>query len=173
MSNKIIKLASVLALASLLSFVVFPSNANAQNKEVTLKAGMPIVLSSVSNANSNNLTTGSTIDFRVVSDVKVGENVVIPAGSIAKGQVTHVSKSTALGKGGALTISVNSINAIDGTLIPISGATLTQSGENRTGLAVICGLCTLFGFLIQGEAAEIPAGAQVQAVVMTNSTITL
>ena len=173
MSKQIFRLAKAIALASLMSFVVIPSKANAQGKEVTLKAGMPISLTTMTNANSDKLSSGSTVDFKVVSDVKVNGDVVIPAGSIAKGQVTHVSKSAALGKGGDLTISINSVNAIDGSMIPVSGATISATGDNNTGLAVVCGLFTLFGFLIPGEAAEIPAGAQVQAAVMANTTITL
>lgn len=57
-------------------------------------------------------------------------------------------------------------------IVPLSGANVSASGEDRTGLSIVCGLFTLVGFLIPGEPAELPAGTQVNAVVMTNVDVT-
>ena len=66
-----------------------------------------------------------------------------------------------------------SVNALDGTMIPLSGSTTSVIGKDKRGLSIVCGICTLFGFLIRGEQAVIPAGTQIQPVVMSNTEISL
>lgn len=151
---------------------VFAPESFAQ-KQVVLKAGTPVILSTVESISSKNAVSGNVVDFKVVSDVLAEGVVVIPAGTIAKGQVSNVSKASALGKGGDLSVTVSTINGIDGSMIPLSGANVSASGKDKLGLAIVCGLCTLVGFLLNGAQAELPAGAQAQAVVMSNTTITL
>ena len=174
-NSRIMKVASVIMLALFInSSVLAPAALAAQNQaqQVVLKAGTPIVLETTGAMSSKDVTSGSTVDFKVVSDVKADGVVVIPAGTIAKGQVSTV-KQAALGKGGEITVALNSINAVDGTLVPISGGNASAIGNDKTALAIICGLCTLIGFIIHGEQAVLPAGTQIQAVVMSNSNITI
>lgn len=172
MLSKFFKFAASIVAAVLVGSMFAP-NVQAQTSEVVLKAGTPVVLATTAPVSSKTVLAGTSVDFSVVTDVKVGQNVVIPGGSIVIGQVSAASKASALGKGGTLTLSVNNINAVDGTMVPLSGATVSAQGDNKTGLAIICGLCTLIGFLINGQQAELPAGTQVQSVVMANTTITL
>lgn len=171
MLKKIQKVALSMLMTTMMGLMmVSPSTAYAQ-KTVVLKAGTPVILSTITPVSSKDINIGSMIDFQVITDVRVGSDIVIPAGTIAKGQAASVSKSAALGKGGSLTLSVSNINAVDGTLVPLSGATVSAQGDSKVGLAVVCGLCTLLGFLIHGDQAEIPAGTQVQAMVMANTSI--
>ncbi len=175
-NSRIMKVASVIMLALFInSSVLAPAALAAQNQaqQVVLKAGTPIVLETTGAMSSKDVTSGSTVDFKVVSDVKADGVVVIPAGTIAKGQVSTVKQAAALGKGGEITVALNSINAVDGTLVPISGGNASAIGNDKTALAIICGLCTLIGFIIHGEQAVLPAGTQIQAVVMSNSNITI
>ena len=152
-------------------FISMPSLC-AQN-HVVLKAGTPIVLETVSACSSKTSLLGSVVDFKVVNDVKVGDIVVVPAGTIAKGQVSSVNKASALGAGGEISLSLSSVNALDGTMIPLSGSTTSVIGKDKRGLSIVCGICTLFGFLIRGDQAVIPAGTQIQPVVMSNTEISL
>lgn len=170
-----LKFTSTKAFAALIALVatcVFAPFTSAQ-KKVTLKAGPPVILATVETVSSKTTVSGNTVDFKVVTDVIVDGNVVIPAGTIAKGQASNVSKASAIGKGGEITVGINNINALDGTLVPLSGANISASGKNKVGLAIVCGICTLFGFLIPGSQAELPAGSQTQAVVMSNTIVTL
>src|SRR5690554_486436 len=72
------------------------------NGEVTLNAGTNIALETVSMIQSDLVSVGQTIDFRVKYDVKVNNQTVIPAGSIAKGQVMRAQKAKGIGKAGFL-----------------------------------------------------------------------
>lgn len=169
------KFISVKAFAASLALIaasIFAPVSFAQ-KQVILKGGTPVVFATLNDLSSKDVQTGNLVDLQVVSNVVVDGEVVIPAGTIAKGQVSKAIKSSALGKGGELTIIINSINAVDGSLIPLSGATLSAAGKDRVALSIICGICTLFGFLIHGSQAEIPIGSQVQASVMNNTSITI
>lgn len=160
------------ALIALVATCVFAPFTSAQ-KKVTLKAGTPVILATVETVTSKTTVSGNAIDFKVVTDVIVDGNVVIPAGTIAKGQASNVSKASAIGKGGEVTVGINNIYALDGTLVPLSGANISASGKDKVGLAIVCGICTLVGFLIHGSQAELPAGSQAQAVVMSNTIVTL
>lgn len=176
LNSNICKIAYAIAVAFFFSSPKASSIVPSQPQDesiVTLKAGTPIPLATVSTITSSSVSSGSVVDFSVLYDIKVGDAIVIPAGTITKGQVTNIKKPSALGKGGEVLITLNTVNAIDGTLIPLSGATISATGQDNTALAIICGLCTIIGFLIDGKDAEIPAGTNVQAVVMANSTIAL
>ena len=56
-------------------------------ESVTLNAGTLIPLETVSMIKSDLVTVGQVLDFRVTRDIVAEGKVVIPAGSIANGQV--------------------------------------------------------------------------------------
>ena len=67
---------------------------------VTLKSGTPVALELISTIKSNKAKSGQMVDFRVINNVKAGNTIVIPAGSIAKGQVVEADKSGIFGQPG-------------------------------------------------------------------------
>ena len=138
---------------------------------VVLKAGTVIPMELVSTINSKTARSGQLVDFRVTSDIKVDGKTVIAAGSIAQGQIVRAKKNGLLGAEGELEIAVKSIRAVDCTNIYLSSNNLADEGSNKVVLSVVITLCCLFGFLIKGGQAEIPAGAQVQGIVVSNTDI--
>lgn len=141
------------------------------NGTVVLKAGTMIPMELVSTITSKTARNGQMVDFRVMSDVKVDGKTVIPAGSIAQGQIVRAKKSGLLGSEGELEISVKSVKAVDGTNIYLSSNNISDEGSNKVALSIVLTLCCLFGFLIKGGKAEIPAGTQVQGMVASNTEI--
>ena len=139
---------------------------------IKLPAGTVVSLETMRILSSETLQTGQMVDLKVTADVKVDGKVVIPAGSIAKGQVTRVSKTRALGREGHLEIQVKSVKAIDGQDIPLSGGTLYKEGQDKQALAIVLGLllCILC-LLIEGKDAIIPTGTSVSTNVASNSEI--
>lgn len=111
------------------------------------------------------------VDFRVPNDIKVDGKTVIEAGSIAQGQVVRAKKNNLLGMQGELEIAVRSVKAVDGTTIYLTAGNLNDEGNNQMALSIILTFCCLFGFLIKGGNAEIPAGTQVNAMVGSNVEI--
>lgn len=141
------------------------------NGTIVLKAGTIIPMELISTITSSNARSGQIVDFRITNDVKVGGKIVISAGSIAQGQIVRAKKNGLLGSEGELEISVKSVKAIDGTNIYLSSNNLNDEGSNKLALSIVLTLLCLFGFLIKGGKAEIPAGTQINAMVNSNVEI--
>ena len=113
------------------------------------------------------------VDFRVINNVKAGNTIVIPAGSIAKGQVVEADKSGIFGQPGELRVAIRNVTAIDGTNVPLMGTEFNEEGKDKLVVSVIGGLLCLFPFFIKGGKAEMPAGTQLQATVLSDTEITI
>ena len=139
---------------------------------VVLKAGTMVSLELVNEVNSK-MNPGQTVDFRVMSDVKADGVVVIPAGSSAKGQVLNASKNKMLGTPGEVTIQVKSVNAIDGTRIPLSGSSFTSEGDSKLVTSLVLTFLCGFGFLMKGGSGIITPGTTFDATVASNTDIAI
>lgn len=69
---------------------------------------------------------------RVTRDVKVGNRVVIPAGTRANGEVTTVDKGGRLKERARLGVRFTSIVMADGTRVPIDTETIYREGDSPT-----------------------------------------
>ena len=144
-----------------------------QSTVVTLKSGTPVILELISGIKSNKAKSGQMVDFRVISDVKTNGVVVIPAGSIAKGQIIESQKSGIFGQPGELRVAIKSVTAIDGTIIPLMASEFNDEGKDKLVVSIIGGLLCLFPFFMKGGKAEMPAGTQIQASVLSSTEITI
>ena len=126
---------------------------------VVLKAGTVIPLETINVIKSDNATVGRTIDLRVTRAVEVNGQTVIPAGAIAKGQITRSQKAKGLGKAGFLEIQIKSVTAVDGQEVYLAGGNVSEEGDDKATLAIVLGIfvCILFLFM-KGKNAEIPPG---------------
>jgi hypothetical protein len=70
---------------------------------------------------------------RVTRDVRVGDRVVIPAGSRAEGEVTTVERGGKVRDRARLGIRFTSIVLADGTRVPITTETLYREGDSPGG----------------------------------------
>lgn len=136
----------------------------AQQKKVTsvvLPAHTPVLLRNMNTISTNNIISGSNVNFLVMSDVKdrLG-NILIKAGTPATAQITFARQTgDNLGMEGKVEINDFHTTAIDGTFVPLSGS-LSAKGENRMALSIVLSvlICPLF-LLMDGNEATIPAGA--------------
>lgn len=158
-----------LILACSFMLISFTSSAD---EPIMLNAGTSVQLETISMIQSNLVSVGQTIDFRVKYDVKVNDKTVIAAGSLAKGQVMRAQKAKGLGQEGSIEIQIKSVTAVDGQEVFLSGSNVYQEGEDRTVLAVVLGIfvCILF-LVIKGENAQVPAGYQIASSVATTVPI--
>lgn len=159
-------IAMLLAIAFL-----FSSFKMAENK-VVLNAGTSVVLETVSLIQSDQITVGQILDFRVKYDVKVEDDVVIPAGAIAKGQVMRAQKAKGLGKAGYLEVQIKSVTAVDGQEVLLTGGSVYNEGDDKETLAIVLGVfvCILF-LTMKGKNAQVPPGYQVNGAVATTMNI--
>jgi len=142
------------------------------NGEVPLNAGTPIPLETLSMIRSDQVIPGQVIDFRVKYDIKSDDQVIIPAGTIAKGQVMRAQKAKGLGKEGFVEIQIKSVQAVDGQEIFLTGGNLYNEGEDKQTLSIVLGVfvCILF-LTMKGKNAEVPPGVEVSPAVATSMNI--
>jgi hypothetical protein len=141
-------------------------------EEVTLNAGTMVPLETMGIITSETILVGQSLDFKVSRDVKADGIVVIPAGSIARGQVMRAQHAKGLGKAGYIEVQIKSVTAVDGTDIYLAGGNLFQEGEDKQTLAIVLGVfvCILF-LTLKGKDAMIPPGYGVVANVGANTVI--
>ena len=143
------------------------------SKEVVVKAGTILLLQSVDQVKAADVEEGQIVDFRVVHDLIIDDICVIPSGTLVKGKVTEAKKSSLAGTKGRLDINISYLNLPSGTPIYFSNTDVRIRGKNRTPLAVITGLFLWPCIFIPGTKAVMPAGYEVQATTVANTTISV
>jgi hypothetical protein len=151
----------------------------AQESEVILESGVSIQLETMQPIDSKHYLEGSTIDLRLKYDVKVNNSIVIPAGTLAMGQIDKAQKAKGCGKPGLIEIKAISVNAVDGQVVQLYSSNVIREGDNKELLAwgLSVGGCfvispiSFFFLLIKGDEAIIPAGITVNAQTINNETI--
>jgi len=174
MLEKIVKSAFVKPLSLFLAVSFLSLSFQVSATPVKLNAGTSIPLETVSTIRSSGLTTGQVIDFRVRGDVRVGDKVVIKAGTLAKGQVVRTKSSGVFGAPAAIEIQIKSVIAADGQEVFLSGGNINQEGESKLVLSLvltlfICPLC----LFIKGGAVEVPSGTSIISAVATEIVVNI
>src|SRR6185369_5986861 len=109
-----------------------PPNTDALLKTVTVPQGAAVTVETLYPVSSASFKLNNTIAFSVVRPVYADGVLLIPRGTIARGKIVKLKKAGTFGRGGALTIEMEQIVAIDGTRIPVQ-LTAEAEGVNRTG----------------------------------------
>ena len=65
------------------------------------------------------------------------------------------------------------MKAVDGTNVFFTSNTVGDEGSNKVAVSIVLTILCLFGFLIKGGKAELPAGTQVQGMVASNVEINI
>jgi len=143
---------------------LLPHGSIAQQK-VEIPVGTTVVLKTNTTLAPEQLKVGDTVELSVVSDVIIDGKVVIKAGDRARGEITSSKDRNLIGIPAKIGVTIRSVQAVDGTTIPLSGSKLSE-GKNKMlpsiGLSLIC--CVLFALMKGGE-ASLPAGTQIEATV--------
>ena len=105
-------------------------------RTVKITPGIAITVETLYPISSADFTINNTIAFSVVRPVYVDGVLLIPRGTIARAKIVRVKKAGSFGRGGALTIQMEQIVAIDGTRIPVQ-LTADAEGGNRSGALAI------------------------------------
>lgn len=167
-SARPIALALVLALVSHLaapSAVIARQERAAAGAEAVLPDGTEITVITIDEISSKTAAEGDPLSFKIDEDVLVSGKTVIKAGTLVKGSVSNASKSGRLGKGGQLSIRIESTTAVDGQKVRLR-AVKGKEGDDKTGTTVA--LAVLFGplgFLKKGKNAVIKPNTRIKAFI--------
>jgi hypothetical protein len=127
---------------------------------VIIPAGTPLTVAIDEDLSSASVNQGQQVAFHLPADYSEFGHVLIAQGTAVQGTVAHVARRSAGGNPGAVTLSVTSLRAVDGTRIPLRGTTKV-TGKNRQGQAAALGVLTFgIGATKKGLSAVIPAGTQ-------------
>lgn len=131
--------------------------------ELVIPDGTELTVVTTEEISSKTAVEGDPLTFKVDEDVKVGGKTVIARGALVKGEISNAKKSGRMGKGGALSIRINSTETVDGQKVKLR-ASKGREGDDKTGTTVA--LVVLFGplgFLKKGKDAKIKEGTRIKA----------
>lgn len=142
----------------------------AQAEKVTLKTGTLVEMEAAQTVYARDSQEGDLVKFRVITDVKVDDKIVVPIGTMVEARITEAKKSTIAGTKGRLSINITNLVMADGVKIPLSG-NCHVCGKNRTPLAVITGLLVWPCIFIPGTKAVLTEGYHATATVFSNTEV--
>ena len=137
-----------------------------------LRAGAEVPLRLEENLDSNNksLREGQQFRMTVANDVMLGTQVVIPAGSMATGEITDLRRKGMWGKSGRINARVL-YTRVGERMIRLTG---NFDDKGVTGTAGVVGAIVFIpiaGFFLTGTSAKMPAGSGVKAFLDEDLTI--
>jgi len=123
---------------------------------VTVPALTPVIIRIDAEISSKTSKPGDHFGITVAEDVRVGEALVIPAGSIGEGEVIHAARRGAGGKAGSLIVAARYVRVGDNE-IRLRSFALGAAGQNKgqDSLAAVIAFGP-FGLLQKGGDAYIP-----------------
>jgi len=166
-NNVITKISKVLLIVFLLQFTV-PVIA----ETVELTNGTRLQLSLFQTLKGDNVTIGQRVTFKLQHDVKVDGKVVIPSGADAIGEVIDAEGPGMIGKPGNLTVQVKSIQAVDGTSVPLSASKVVK-GQDKATTSIILTLLCIIGLFMEGGDATMQQGTIIEAYTIGDVDIEL
>jgi hypothetical protein len=127
-----------------------------------LVANSHIELEIVDGVSSRTAARGMEFRMRVTAPVVVDGAMLVPAGTLAVGQVVHAQRKGMGGKPGELIVAARRLDLPGGPLK--LRASLGASGAGRQGAAVATTIAFgVLGLLVTGKDTELPAGTAVSA----------
>jgi len=110
------------------------------------------------------LRVGYHFQMEVAEAVTVNNQVVIPVGSPATGEITEVRNKGMWGKSGHLTASILYVR-VNGRQIRLSGTFDDKGVTGTAGVVAAIALVPVAGFFTTGTSANIPSGSQVKGFI--------
>lgn len=102
----------------------------------TLNAGLEVALLTASDVPFSAAGDGSRLNFVVAEDVKAGDQVVIAKGAPGFGSLIDAAKRKLFGRGGKVTVRLESVKAVDGQNIKLRSLPVSISASKIKDVAV-------------------------------------
>jgi hypothetical protein len=138
--------------------VVVPAMGFAQEADsrVTVPALTPVIVRLEEPVSSNKNKAGDRFRISVAEDVRVGEALVIPAGSAGEGEVVHAAKSGAGGKAGELILAARFVRVGD-LDIRLRSFALGVVGKDQTNNSLAASMIIgPFAMFVKGGVITVP-----------------
>ncbi|MBQ7216573.1 MAG: hypothetical protein IJS39_11405 [Synergistaceae bacterium] len=160
----------LLLLAIAVSVCVYPNCSFAES--IIVKRGTEVLVKVIERIKSNQVSEGQTVQFLVERAVKDNKGfVLIEQGAFAYGTITKASSAGMFGTKGKLGISIDSAEAYNGVIVPLS-ANKDSEGSSSTG-AVVAGMLLVspLAIFFRGSNAVLEAGTILRAYVQKDTVL--
>jgi hypothetical protein len=135
----------------------------AANAQQTLPAGTPVVVMLNEELSTMTSHVGDGFSVTVLHDVTAADGaVVIPKGTIGKGEVTFATNKGGFGKPGILGISLRDMD-IGNRRVALDGRYREEGKNNNDATAATWFAVGIFSGFIKGKAGVIPKGRELKA----------
>jgi hypothetical protein len=140
--------------------------------QTVLRAGteVPMRLEEGLDSNDKTLREGQQFRMTVANDVRLGNLVVIPAGSVGTGEITDIRRKGMWGKSGRINGRVINVRVGD-RLIRLTGNFDDKGVTGTAGVVAAIAFVPIAGFFMTGTSAKMPAGGGVRAFLDEDLTI--
>jgi small nuclear ribonucleoprotein (snRNP)-like protein len=143
----------------------------AQNT-ATLQDGTRIRLEVLDDLSSNKSRVGQDVKLRVREDVLGSkQEILIRKGAPAFGRVTRAKGSGGLGRSGKLEFIIESVQAVDGSKVPLRSEQEVKGRKRYAEVGVAAVLLSPLALFIKGRNASIKAGTPIETYVNEDATI--
>jgi len=161
---------ALLVLVSVAVHLFVPA-ALAASEMVKIPGGTVLVLAFENALHPESAQVGEKVYLRVVTAVTVDGRTVIEGGARATAEVTHSQMKGAIGKPAVIGVMARAVEAVDGTMIPISGVKHVEGENKQSEALIITILCCILGLIIQGGEAELAAGTNMEVTIDATTSV--
>ena len=123
---------------------------------------------------------GKEFDFTVADDIKDGDVLLVPAGTVGHGHISELKKASSFGRNGKLDLTFDTVPTLDGSsFTAIQGAeakektkeTLQAAGASVAGAVLLGPVGLVGGFFVKGKNIELPVGSEIYVQPQTTVTV--
>ena len=133
-----------------------------------LEDGTPVRLRISQTVSSADAHVNDRVEFEVLEDIKVGDEVVVPKGGVAWGTVTEAQPKRRMARGGKLEIVMDSVRLVDGQKAALRAVKEAKGGGHTGGMTIgiVAGAVVFWPaaplfLLMHGKDITIPKGTDV------------
>lgn len=137
-----------------------------ESSTVTVLGGTTMGAALIENVNSSFNTIGETVLLNTTDEVVVNGRVAIAKGAQIKAQVSSVGQRGMVGKGGDLSFSPVSVQAVDGQWLSLDKDQLGATGAGASG-----GMIFAVGMFAKGRAAFVQRGTTYQLSIRRDAPV--
>lgn len=155
-----------------LFYITLPMIGMAQ-EALEIQEGTVVRVRLLETLDSKTAKNGDIVTLETLEKIEIGNKKVIDSNARVTGRVINSVSNKSMGRKGKLDISIDYVQAMDGTNVPLS-YTMNQSGKDAT-VGVIAGAVLLspLALVVKGKSAVILKGAEFNTYVARSTRIKL
>lgn len=138
---------------------------------VAIPDGTEIKIMTVEEISGQKVVEGDQLNFKVSEDLKINGRTVIAKDTLVKGTVATAKKKGFMGKGGELSVRIESTQTVDNQKIKLRASKSGAGGDNMGSTVALTVLFGPLGLLRRGKEAKIKAGTVLTAYVDEPKTV--